>query len=1105
MLKLIEGGFFAGGKEKIAELILKRTEKKEKTLLIVPEQQTVTAEREMTDILPPSSPLFFEATNFTRLANSIFRALGGLSRKKADKAKRALIMWRTLTELSPMLQTVGKGKEITYGTVSRMLSTVEQIQSFALDASALNDACTSLANSDKLYDARLTSKLNDISAVIALYTRLLSDKFCIGEDELIIARNKLAELNSDFLSDTEIFIDGFTSFTEPQYLLISELLKKCSVTINLIIPKESPDAFEYTEVKNVHKRLTKIASKENVEVTLQKLGGIHKNKDPLICDTVNLLWRSRGKLDEELASSESIKIFEAQDPYEECDIIAGDIKRRVMNGAKYSEFGIIARSLSPYEEILSISFDKAKIPLFISSRTDIGAYEVIKLIYSAFSVIAGGYERRDVISYSKCSLSGVDISLADEFELYTEKWQIDKSRFSDGIMWNMNPSGYTDRRTEKDEEKLLLIDKAKDAIISPLLLLDESLQGAETVKDYTSALINFLLHLNTEEKLKEKSKEAEILVGAKASDELSRLWQIICDSLDSLCDVAGELKTDARTYLNLLKITFAETNIGRIPAFAEQVTAADAESAHMNEKKHIYILGANAGEFPGIFDDNSYFTSSDKRTLCTLGLPIEDDENIKSARELYLFSRALSYAKKSLTVTYHASDASLKPTPRSDAVNKIKELSFGKISPIKILELKLADRSFYPEYALEHLDECGENAETFKKAIFGTEFKNQLHTSEKNIKNSKLKLSKDSVSLLYGNKIRMTQSRLEKYVKCPMSYFCTYNLSLNAEERIEFDAKNIGTFIHSVLENFFLKLRKEGKEIASTSEEERINLIKTVASDYTERCFEGIPKTSARIKNTIDKICRAAKPIVDSLCDEFSNCKYTPTFFELEIEDEKDCAISAPKFKTKDGKEVYLCGKVDRVDVYNGESGSYIRVIDYKSGNKLFSPADIEEGLNLQMFLYLKSIVTSDDADFRKRMDADEKTKLIPAGVIYVKTDISEAKISHNNPDEAFNAVKKNQARVGMLLDSEESISAMNCDFLPIKFKKDGTLDNHSKDKIYTEDGWEKISETLDRVISDICDKVTKGDIPAYAFFKKGEKSPCNYCDFKAICRNAKI
>ena len=80
----------------------------------------------------------------------------------------------------------------------------------------------------------------------------------------------------------------------------------------------------------------------------------------------------------------------------------------------------------------------------------------------------------------------------------------------------------------------------------------------------------------------------------------------------------------------------------------------------------------------------------------------------------------------------------------------------------------------------------------------------------------------------------------------------------------------------------------------------------------------------------------------------------------------------------------------------------------------------------------------------------------------------------------------------------------MNAHYIPIKFKSDGTPDAYSKSKLYTESGWELLSEKIESVIKDISKRMTEGDIAALPLIRRGGKSDvCKYCDFKAICRNA--
>ena len=146
---------------------------------------------------------------------------------------------------------------------------------------------------------------------------------------------------------------------------------------------------------------------------------------------------------------------------------------------------------------------------------------------------------------------------------------------------------------------------------------------------------------------------------------------------------------------------------------------------------------------------------------------------------------------------------------------------------------------------------------------------------------------KATAEKLYGGSLALTQSRIDSFVGCPLRYFCNYTLKLNPTGRAEFNAANIGTFIHEVLEKFFDTLKKKGTDIASITDEEKDSLIMAAAKGFAERYFEGIPKRSERLKTTIDRLCRSARPVVDGLCDEFANCKFAPKFFELAIDKNK--------------------------------------------------------------------------------------------------------------------------------------------------------------------------------------------------------------------------
>ena len=71
-------------------------------------------------------------------------------------------------------------------------------------------------------------------------------------------------------------------------------------------------------------------------------------------------------------------------------------------------------------------------------------------------------------------------------------------------------------------------------------------------------------------------------------------------------------------------------------------------------------------------------------------------------------------------------------------------------------------------------------------------------------------------------------------------------------------------------------------------------------------------------------------------------------------------SLSALKMKLRNGQTVLLRGVIDRVDRYEGDEGLYLRVVDYKSGSREMSPAQVFYGAQLQLLLYLASVLDAE-------------------------------------------------------------------------------------------------------------------------------------------------
>jgi ATP-dependent helicase/nuclease subunit B len=1092
MLTIIEGGSGIARDTELYNIIKKSVGEGTPTLLIVPESQTVLRERQAWDTLPESAGLTFEVTNFTRFADSFFRRYGGLAGEYSDRVKNSLIMWKALVELKG-LTSLTQGAKVKVGTVEKAERAIKDMQSLGLGAEGLIE----YEEQAMAIDRRLGRKIRDLSLIYATYKRLLGEKYCDREDDLFTMCGKIDENPLSF-SGYEIIITDFTSFTEPQYELIKRLIKGSNVTVALDLPRFAGDSFTYTETVETKKRLIKIAN------LTSDLAYTHKVKNtsdfsetlPEIC---RHLWSQTEEFDNSCLQNANINIYEAETPFEECSFIATDIALKVMEGASYSDFAIVAKNTTIYDGIIDEALREANVPYFYAKDEDISTYEAVRMISSAYAVVLGGFKNADVISFAKSPLSGLSYTEADELELYCEKWGITGARFTDGIDWNMNPKGYVPM-AEGDGAKLTRINEARERVIKPLCDFNTNIRNAKTVKEQSSSLISLLLSLNTEQRLMKEAEELRKIGETEAAEKTERLWQIICDALDTLVDVLGDCEIAPDSFSSLLFVVFSGTSISSIPTRRDKVSVISASSVRGTLGENVYLIGVNEGEFPGTARDDSYFTEREKIKLSSLGLAIDPDLDRRTAREYYMFSRAFCSARSTVNLLYSKKNTKGAQLKAAEPISTLVKLSDGKIAVEKISALPLGRKIYSTHSALTFIKEATDNERRqVESALYAVGDGELVKMRSRSSVNDNLSLTDEGLAYIYRGDLYLSQTRIDTFKNCPMNYFLRYNLKLDEGERAELGNNIIGSFIHSILENFFLTLKENGTAVTELDAEKRLKLTERSAKKYLSEAF-GEAMNQKRTEVAISRLTRAALPVVEGLCDEFSDCEFKPVFFELKTD---GGAVDLPDpvvFDTEDGYRTIINGTVDRVDAFIKDNNAYVRVIDYKTGAKDFKPDDMKEGKNLQMFLYLKAITETEKPAFLEKLGINEDGKIIPAGVIYVKTRVKDVTVDLPSDELATAEVKRIQERQGMLLDEAESLSAMNANYLPVKFKG-GEVDARSRKYLFDTEGWKNISEDLGKVINSVSMDMKKGNINATNSDKSGQ-SACGYCGFRSVCRN---
>lgn len=117
---------------------------------------------------------------------------------------------------------------------------------------------------------------------------------------------------------------------------------------------------------------------------------------------------------------------------------------------------------------------------------------------------------------------------------------------------------------------------------------------------------------------------------------------------------------------------------------------------------------------------------------------------------------------------------------------------------------------------------------------------------------------------------------------CHFSYFCKYVLKLEDAKPADFDAANIGSFIHHVLELFVSRASDGG--LGSLTDEDIDRMVSEIVESYMDDISKTLPEVrGTRLGHLFTKLRRSSKLLCKNIAEEFSDSEFSPAFFELPI------------------------------------------------------------------------------------------------------------------------------------------------------------------------------------------------------------------------------
>ncbi|WP_321993137.1 helicase-exonuclease AddAB subunit AddB [Clostridium butyricum] len=1098
----------------IAENIKKDDENK--LILIVPEQYTFNTENRILKSIGESALLRTQVLSFKKMAHEVFEECGGRVKEIIKESGRNMLIHKVLNEKIESLEYFRKisREQGFYEIVSDVIS---EFKKYNVEVDSLRNIEESIQESD------LYNKIKELSIIYEAFNEEMNEGYIDGDDELTLLGKKLLE--NDIYTNSEVWIDEFSTFTPQQLEVIRLLARRCK-RVNITLCMDNRDNSNgnqditdvFNTIKNTENKILKIMKENNISydkpINLNMINvneGYNRFKNSPELEHIEKYFFTY-PFNSFNGKCENVKLYKANNIYDEIERVAKSITALIRSGKyRYKDISVVCRNIDDYEKITSVIFKDYEIPYFLDKKLELLNNPLIILITSAFEILFKDWSYESVFKYLKTGLTGIENNYIDVLENFVLEYGVK------GYKWTVKEiisESWFNNNEELSEEKIF-ISEIMDEVRRPLLVFHNKIKGKHKVSHICKAIYEFLIDIHAFERINEWIEKFDEIGLEDKVKEYSQVEESVIDILDQAVDVMGDKDLDSYDFFKILNSGFNNEEIGVIPVALDQVNIGDVARIKGRDVKALYIVGVNDGILPASKKEEGILSDNDRNILSDIGIELASNTRNKVFEEQFLLYTVLTISSDFLMISYPMADFEGKSLRPSIVISRIK-----KILPKLVEESDLYDLSSYKdklnkvispiptfnELILAMRKNCDEeNVEEYWREVYkwykdSPEYENKVKNIFKGLDYSNLKnhVNKNNLRELYANedgKLMFSVSRLEKYAECPFSYFVQYGLKAKNRKIYEFTPPDLGSFVHDILDLFTNRVKKEGILWSELNNERCKDIVSNLIDIRLSEQTNSILNSSKRFKYLSQRFKRVISKSVTVMAEQIGKGEFE--VFKTEFDFGNYKTGEAVMLNLQDDEKVYLQGRIDRIDTLDLDGQTYIRIIDYKTGAKKFDLNELYYGLQMQLLVYLDAIIKNSKYILEKQV--------VPGAVLYFKVDDPIIKSKKEmTTEEVETEVLEELKLKGLVLKDAKVVKAMDRDIegyslvIPAAFKKDG--DFKSTSDVVTEEEFTLLREYVNRKMISLCEDMLCGDIKIEPT-KQANRSYCEYCDFSSICQ----
>ncbi|MEW6661143.1 MAG: helicase-exonuclease AddAB subunit AddB [Bacillota bacterium] len=1091
-------------------------------VLLVPEQATFQTEYALASTPNLGGMMRAQVLSFRRLAYRVLLEVGGAARIPLGDLGQRMVLRQLLEQRKNQLRVFSRAANQT-GFANVLAKTISELKLYCITPEILQEKSKILKEREDA--GRLADKLADLAHLYCDLEEYLAGRYIHPDDYLGLLAQRINL--SPTVQGAKVWIDSFTGFTPQEYQVLAAILQtaeRVSVALCLDSRQLSRPAGEtdiFFSTRQTMDKLLSLAGELGVPVesptVLEQAVPWRFVSSPVIGHLERAFFQRPNRLWEK--ETAGVSLVAAANRRAEVEGVAREVIRLCRDeGYRWREIGVVLRDVEGYRDLISSIFADYGIAFFVDAKRTVMFHPLAELIRSALEVVLENWAYDPVFRYLKTDLIPLSREEVDQLENYVLAHGIRGGHWTNGQPWNFRRRytlGEDEGFKSWEASQLAQINRARAKAVKALAGFEKSAKAAATVREVSLALFHLLEDLEVAHRLEQWSREAEKKGRLEAAREHAQVWKGVVDLLDQMVEALGEEAISLEEYARVLLAGLESLQLGLIPPGLDQVLVGSLDRSRNPNLRAAFVLGVSDGVFPARPGGEGFFSEPERERLQSAGLNLAPDGRRRLLEEQFLVYTALTRSSEYLWVSYPLADEEGRAMMPSTVIARLKEILPGlreRILPVEPPGLPAADLEFigHPGRALSHL------AVKLREAKAGIPipalwwgvynwalFRLQHLTSLKGIIGGLFHVNQEKAipSLarnLYGQRMKVSVSRIEKFNACPFAHFMSYGLELKDRPQYKLAAPDLGQFFHAALKKIGDRIEAAGLDWGAISKEQCRDLVRAVTEELAPQLQNEILLSTARYRYLQNKLRRTLERSVGLLAEHARRGIFRPVGLEVGFGSGHD--LPPLVLNTVGGSALEVAGRIDRIDLgVAGEGSRYLRVIDYKSGKAGLSLTDIYHGLEIQLLTYLDVALTH--APLLAGGPA------LPGAILYFS--LQDPLISAQGPVDPAEAERRVLASLktkGLVLADAGVVRMMDShclngrsELLPVALKQDGGF---YKDSAVIDDAqFAALRRHLRLVLMRAAERILAGDV-AIDPYRKKNLTPCRYCIYKPVCQH---